>query len=99
MEKPRLAEAPSNLAIIGRYVLSPSVFAHLAEGKPGAGGEIQLTDAVAATLGDESVHACIFEGDHIDAGTPAGMLAAANYRARRDPQLHGRVTQMLEATE
>ncbi len=95
VEKPPLSEAPSNLAIIGRYVLSPAVFEHLAQGQRGAGGEIQLTDAISATLADEPVHACIFEGDHIDAGTPAGMLAASIYAARRDPAFHDRVQEIL----
>ncbi|MCH7641683.1 MAG: NTP transferase domain-containing protein [Chloroflexi bacterium] len=85
VEKPPLAEAPSDLAIIGRYVLTPGVFDRIESGAAGALGEIQLTDAIAAAIGSEPVHACEFEGDHIDAGTPHGMLAAIVYEARRRP--------------
>ncbi|MFW6174504.1 MAG: UTP--glucose-1-phosphate uridylyltransferase [Chloroflexota bacterium] len=87
VEKPPLEEAPTDLAIIGRYVLSPSVFRHIESGAPGALGEIQLTDAIAATMPAEPVHACAFEGDHIDAGTPRGMLQATLYEASRRPDL------------
>ncbi len=94
VEKPPLAEAPGNLSIIGRYVLSPSVFDHLARGSAGAGGEIQLTDAIQATIGDEDVFACEFEGDHCDAGEPKGLLMAALNAARSDPELR---TAVLDA--
>ncbi len=86
VEKPSLAEAPSDLAIIGRYVLTPGVFERIESGSAGALGEIQLTDAIAAAIGTEPVHACEFEGLHIDAGTPSGMLAATVYEARRRPE-------------
>ncbi len=91
VEKPPLEEAPGNLSIIGRYVLSPSVFDHLARGSAGAGGEIQLTDAIQATVGDEDVFACEFEGDHFDAGEPKGLLMAALNAARSDPELRAAV--------
>ncbi len=91
VEKPPLAEAPGNLSIIGRYVLSPLVFDHLARGSAGAGGEIQLTDAIQATVGDEDVFACEFEGDHCDAGEPKGLLMAALNAARSDPELRAAV--------
>ncbi|MDA1256370.1 MAG: sugar phosphate nucleotidyltransferase [Chloroflexi bacterium] len=86
VEKPPLEKAPSDLAIIGRYILTPGVFDRIEYGSAGALGEIQLTDAIAAAIGVEPVHACEFEGDHIDAGTPAGMLAATIYEARRRPE-------------
>ena len=91
VEKPPLEEAPGNLSIIGRYVLSPDVFEHLARGSAGAGGEIQLTDAVAATIGKEDVFACEFEGEHYDAGEPRGLLLAALDAARDDPELRAAV--------
>lgn len=97
VEKPRLADAPSHMAIIGRYVLSPAVFDYLKEGRRGAGGEIQLTDAIASRLGTEPVHACVFEGAHVDAGIPAGMLAAAIFQAQKDPEFYRSVEQMLRA--
>ena len=87
VEKPPLDEAPGNLSIIGRYVLGPAVFDHLARGSAGAGGEIQLTDAIAATIGKEDVFACEFEGEHYDAGEPKGLLLAALNEARSDPEL------------
>jgi UTP--glucose-1-phosphate uridylyltransferase len=97
VEKPKLADAPSRMAIIGRYILSPAVFDYLKEGHRGAGGEIQLTDAIASRVGTEPVHACVFEGAHVDAGTPAGMLAAAIFQAQKDPAYYASVEQMLWA--
>ena len=91
VEKPPLAEAPGNLSIIGRYVLGPSVFDHLASGSAGAGGEIQLTDAIQATVGNENVFACEFEGEHYDAGEPKGLLLAALNAARSDPEMRAAV--------
>ncbi|MBT3941865.1 MAG: UTP--glucose-1-phosphate uridylyltransferase [Chloroflexi bacterium] len=92
VEKPPLEEAPSDLAIIGRYILTPGVFDRIEQGSAGALGEIQLTDAIAAAIGTEPVHACEFTGDHIDAGTPPGMLAASLYEARKRPDLEHVIT-------
>ncbi len=83
IEKPSIEEAPSDLAIIGRYILTPGVFDRIEHGPAGALGEIQVTDAIAAAIGVEPVHACEFEGDHIDAGTPPGLFAANVYEERR----------------
>jgi UTP-glucose-1-phosphate uridylyltransferase len=91
IEKPPIDNAPSNLAIIGRYVLGPEVFRHLLEGNKGAVGEIQLTDAVAATIGTVPVHAIEIIGEHADAGTPSGMLVAALAEARSDITLRALV--------
>ena len=91
VEKPPLEAAPGNLSIIGRYVLGPAVFEHLARGSAGAGGEIQLTDAIQATIGKEDVFACEFEGEHHDAGEPKGLLLAALNAARSDPELRAAV--------
>lgn len=76
VEKPKPAEAPSNLAVIGRYVLTPRIFHHLRNVKPGAGGEIQLTDAIAALLREERVLAYRFEGTRYDCGSKLGYLQA-----------------------
>lgn len=76
VEKPSVAEAPSDLAIFGRYVLTPDVFTALGDTKPGVGKEIQLTDAIRATLAGGRVVACEFEGDHYDTGTMPGYLRA-----------------------
>ena len=81
VEKPSLAEAPSNLAIIGRYVLTPRVFETLQKTQPGAIGEIQLTDAIAKLLATQKVHAYRFPGAHFDVGTPLGLLKASVHAA------------------
>jgi UTP--glucose-1-phosphate uridylyltransferase len=77
VEKPQPAEAPSNLAIIGRYVLTPRIFEKLEETPGGALGEIQLTDAIAAITTDQDVYAYAFEGRRYDAGTTMGWLKAS----------------------
>jgi UTP--glucose-1-phosphate uridylyltransferase len=76
VEKPDPADAPSTLSIIGRYILQPDIFTHLARQKVGAGGEIQLTDAMAATLGSGPFHGLRFEGRRFDCGDKAGFLEA-----------------------
>lgn len=81
VEKPRLEDAPSNLAIVGRYLLTPDVFAALEKARPGAIGEIQLTDAIDAVRAEQGAYAYQFSGDHFDVGTPIGMLEASVYAA------------------
>ena len=76
VEKPTPEAAPSNLAIIGRYVLTPRIFEKLEETHGGALGEIQLTDAIAALTSDQDVYAYAFEGRRYDAGTTMGWLKA-----------------------
>lgn len=76
VEKPDPSEAPSTLSIIGRYILQPEVFDHLDKQEKGAGGEIQLTDAMAATLGSGSFNGLRFEGRRFDCGDKAGFLEA-----------------------
>jgi UTP--glucose-1-phosphate uridylyltransferase len=76
VEKPEPGTEPSDLAIIGRYVLTPSVMAELDHAEPGAGTEIQLTDAIKRSLGAHPVVALEFEGDYYDTGTMAGYLRA-----------------------
>ena len=76
VEKPKQEEAPSNLAIIGRYVLTPAIFPILAQQKPGRGGEIQLTDAIKTLSTTESVYGCMFEGLRHDCGDKLGFLKA-----------------------
>jgi len=76
VEKPKQEEAPSNLAIIGRYVLTPDIFPILEKQKPGKGGEIQLTDAIRQLLQDEAVYGCRFEGIRHDCGDKLGFLKA-----------------------
>lgn len=77
VEKPDVDDAPSNLAVIGRYILTPDVLETLHRQRSGTGGEIQLTDAVAAEVGSgRSVHALKFEGQRFDCGSKAGFLQA-----------------------
>ena len=83
VEKPRLEDAPSNLAIVGRYVLGPEIFDALADAPPGALGEIQLTDGIAACLNAPGALAYRFVGEHHDVGTPLGMLKASISEALR----------------
>ena len=85
IEKPSLEAAPSNLAIIGRYVLSPKIFDVLEHVEPGAVGEIQLTDAIKVMMDSPGVRAYRFPGLHFDVGTPAGLLKASiNAALQRD---------------
>jgi UTP--glucose-1-phosphate uridylyltransferase len=74
VEKPKREEAPSNLAILGRYILSPKIFEILGQQEPGAGGEIQLTDAIAALNDYEAVYAYDFEGTRYDVGEKMGFI-------------------------
>jgi UTP--glucose-1-phosphate uridylyltransferase len=76
VEKPKPADAPSDLAVVGRYVLSSKIFDLLEKTVPGAGGEIQLTDAIAALIGSDPVHAYRFEGTRFDCGTHIGLIEA-----------------------
>src|ERR1700761_7824587 len=76
VEKPKPEEAPSTLAIIGRYVLLPEVFDHLDKHEKGAGGEIQLTDAMARMIGNTPFHAMTYTGGRYDCGNCAGFLEA-----------------------
>lgn len=76
VEKPKPEVAPSRLAVIGRYVLTPEVFKRLEEQKPGAGGEIQLTDAMAQLIGRQPFHGYRFEGRRFDCGDRLGYLEA-----------------------
>jgi len=76
IEKPSPAEAPSNLAVIGRYILTPAIFAELTTTRPGAGNEIQVTDALKSLLKKEEIYGYMFEGKRYDAGDKLGFLKA-----------------------
>jgi UTP--glucose-1-phosphate uridylyltransferase len=76
VEKPKANEAPSNLAIVGRYLLTPDVFESIASVEPGSGGEIQLTDALRLLLRSRPIYAFKFEGKRYDAGDKLGLLQA-----------------------
>jgi UTP--glucose-1-phosphate uridylyltransferase len=76
VEKPKPEKAPSTLSIIGRYILQPEVFDHLSAFETGAGGEIQLTDAMAKLIGKQAFHGLRFQGQHYDCGSRLGFLEA-----------------------
>ena len=87
VEKPKPDVAPSNLAIVGRYVLPARIFSLLETTAPGAGGEIQLTDAIEALLAERSVLAYRFEGTRFDCGNKLGLVKATLHMAMQDPKL------------
>jgi len=97
VEKPRVAQAPSTLAVVGRYVLDPRVFDYLTQVQPGAGGEIQLTDALAALAASEGLCGWLFEGERFDAGDVAGYLLANLNWARKTPRLWHAVQSFVAA--
>lgn len=86
VEKPSFKEAPSNLAVVGRYILTSTVFPYLAKTQPGKGGEIQLTDAIARLLTDETMYAWEFEGTRYDCGSKLGYLQATLAYALKHPE-------------
>lgn len=87
VEKPKAEDAPSDLAVVGRYILSPRIFAMLERTKPGAIGEIQLTDGIDGLLREEEVYAYEYEGELLDAGTPLGLLKASVRVALKRPDI------------
>ena len=87
VEKPRPEEAPSTLAVVGRYVLTPAIFEKLERTGRGSGGEIQLTDGIAALLADEPVYVWPFNGRRYDCGSKIGYLRATVEYALRHPEL------------
>jgi UTP--glucose-1-phosphate uridylyltransferase len=87
VEKPQPADAPSDLAVVGRYVLSAKIFDHIRKLKPGAGGEIQLTDAIAALLKEDPVFGYEYDGVRYDCGSKLGYLKASVDFALRHPEV------------
>lgn len=96
VEKPSPASAPSNLAVVGRYVLDPAVLGHLSRMQVGAGGEIQLTDAIAAEIGKSGVHGLRFDGHRYDCGSKVGFLRATVAFALARPDLREDFMQCLD---
>jgi UTP--glucose-1-phosphate uridylyltransferase len=97
VEKPKLENAPSTQAIIGRYVLTPRIFDLLEKTEPGAGGEIQLTDGIKALLKDEKVFGYTFEGKRFDAGDKFGMLQATVEFALKRPEFADKFREYLKS--
>lgn len=96
IEKPELSEAPSNIAVLGRYIISPTVFELLEHTAPGKGGEVQLTDALKQLALVEPVWAYCFEGKRYDVGDKLGFLKATVEFALRRPDLGGPFRSYLE---
>ena len=86
VEKPKPEDAPSRTAVVGRYVLAPAIFEALENQQPGAGNEIQLTDAMAKGIGTLGLAGFHFSGTRFDCGSKVGMLAAKMYLARQNPE-------------
>ena len=95
LEKPAPEEAPSNLAVVGRYILTPGIFAELESTQTGAGGEIQLTDAIARLLEKEPVKAFRFDGRRYDCGSKLGFLEATVAFALKHPEIGKQFQAML----
>jgi len=95
VEKPKPDDAPSTLGVVGRYVLSPRVFHYLENLRPGAGREIQLTDAIGRLLREESVYAYEFEGHRYDCGSKLGYLKATVAYALKHPEVSSGFRQYL----
>jgi UTP--glucose-1-phosphate uridylyltransferase len=95
IEKPSAEDAPSDLAMLGRYVLAPAVFEELGHTDPGAGKEIQLTDAIKRTIGRHHVVALEFEGDYYDTGTVPGYLRANLMMAMKREELREELEPLL----
>ena len=95
VEKPKFEEAPSNLAIIGRYILTPAIFDVLSRTQTGAGGELQLTDAMRGLLKQEKMYAYVYEGKRHDAGDKLGFLKATVEFALKRQDLGGPLREYL----
>jgi UTP--glucose-1-phosphate uridylyltransferase len=99
VEKPEPGTAPSTLAVIGRYVLTPKIFDKLEQTQRGAGGEIQLTDAIEALMQEQSVYVYEFEGIRYDAGTRMGWLKATVEIALNRPDLGAEFREHLRSLD
>ena len=99
VEKPSPDKAPSTLAVVGRYILSPRIFYHLERVTPGSGGEIQLTDAIAALLAEERVLAYRYHGTRYDCGSKLGYLQAMVEFGRRHPEVGSAFNNYLKTLE
>ena len=96
VEKPKPEAAPSTLGVVGRYILTPRIFHHLAKARAGAGGEIQLTDAIAALLAEDRVLAYRFSGTRYDCGSKLGYLQATVALGRQHAEVGEAFTEYLK---
>lgn len=96
VEKPKPKDAPSDMAIIGRYILTPDIFPILEKQEPGKGGEIQLTDALVKLAKDEAIYGCLFEGVRHDCGDKLGFLKATVDLALKREEFNGEFRKFLK---
>ena len=96
IEKPKVEEAPSNIAILGRYIITPDIFDILENQEPGKGGEIQLTDALKTLVAHKAIYAYNFEGKRYDVGDKLGFLEATVDFALKRPELRDKFIEFLE---
>ncbi|MBW2653490.1 MAG: UTP--glucose-1-phosphate uridylyltransferase GalU [Deltaproteobacteria bacterium] len=99
VEKPNPEKAPSNLAIIGRYILTPKIFKYLGEKKKGAGGEIQLTDAMKSLLKEQPIYGYKFKGKRFDCGDKAGFQMANLAFALERPDMRDKLIKFIEEVQ
>lgn len=99
VEKPAPADAPSTLAVVGRYILNPAIFDFIEKTQKGAGGEIQLTDAIADLLTKEEVYAYEFEGIRYDCGSKLGYLQAGVELGMKHPEIGKEFTQYINSIQ
>ena len=99
VEKPSIEDAPSDLGIVGRYIISPAIYAAIEKTKPGAKGEIQITDALQILLASEPIYAYEFEGSRYDTGNFFGLLKANIALGLKHPELGDRLKEYLRGLE
>ncbi|MBU5488230.1 UTP--glucose-1-phosphate uridylyltransferase GalU [Clostridium sp. MSJ-8] len=97
VEKPKPEESPSNIAILGRYIITPQIFEKIENTTPGKGGEIQLTDALKALMNEEAMYAYNFQGKRYDVGDKLGFIQANIEFALRKPELRDGVINYLDS--
>ena len=95
VEKPKYEDAPSDIAVCGRYILNSSIFKYLNKTSPDSGEEIQLTDAIKMMLKDESVYACVYQGKKFDCGSKKGFVEATLTISLRDPEIKDEIKDFI----
>ena len=95
VEKPKYEDAPSDIAVCGRYILNSSIFKYLNKTSPDSGEEIQLTDAIKMMIKDESVYACVYEGEKFDCGSKKGFVEATLAISLRDPEIKDEIKKLI----
>ena len=95
VEKPKYEDAPSDIAVCGRYILNSSIFKYLNKTSPDSGEEIQLTDAIKMMLKDESVYACVYQGEKFDCGSKKGFVEATLAISLRDPEIKDEIKDLI----